>query len=71
MDIKPKGFSVIEIDGFVTEKAVAETRKVLENPKLREKIADHNYEIARCYYSYSVLQRELSNLISKTVGCYV
>ncbi len=70
MDIKPKGFSVIEIDGFVTEKAVAETRKVLENPKLCEKIADHNYEIARCYYSYSVLQRELTNLISKTVGCY-
>ena len=71
IDIKPKGFSVIEIDGFVTDKAVAETKKVLQDKKLRDKIADHNYEVARCYYSYTVLQRELTNLVNKTTGCHL
>ena len=28
-DIKPKGFSVIEIDGFVTEATVEKTRQVM------------------------------------------
>jgi glycosyltransferase involved in cell wall biosynthesis len=69
MDIKPKGFSVIEIDGYVTEKAVAETRKVLQNSRLREKLTDHNYEIACRYYSYRVLYQELTNLIAKCTGC--
>jgi len=69
MDIKPKGFSVIEIDGYVTEKAVAETRKVLQNSRLREKLTDHNYEIASRYFSYQTLHQELTNLIAKCTGC--
>jgi glycosyltransferase involved in cell wall biosynthesis len=69
MDIKPKGFSVIEIDGFVTEKAVEETRKVLGNPKLLKRLVDYNYDIARTFYSYNVLHRELTNLITKCTGC--
>lgn len=69
MDIKPKGFSVIELDGYVTEKAVQETRRVLENPDLCSRLVAHNYEIARNHYSYSVLDQELSGLIRKATGC--
>ena len=69
-DIKPKGFSVIELDGFVTEQAVRDTRKVLENPDLKQRLVDHNYEVARTYYSYAVLFKELSNLIAKATGCF-
>ncbi len=69
VDIKPKGFSVIEIDGYVTTEAVQNTLKVLENSKLRERLVDHNYEIASKYYSYKVLLKELSNLIVKCSGC--
>lgn len=68
-DIKPKGFSVIELDGYVTGGAVAETRRVLEDPELRSRLVEHNYEIAATYYSYAVLEMELNALIRKTTGC--
>ncbi len=32
-DIQPKGFKVIEIDGYVTDKAVEQTKQVLDNPE--------------------------------------
>ena len=63
MDIKPKGFSAIEINGYVTEKAVREARKVLTDPKYYNKMVTCNYEIAKRYYSYSVLDQKLKNLI--------
>jgi len=69
VDIKPKGFSVIEIDGYVTTEAVQNTLKVLENSKLRERLVNHNYEIASKYYSSIVFFTELSNLIVKCTGC--
>ena len=69
VDIKPKGFSVIEIDGYVTENAVQNTLKLLENDNLRERLVSHNYEIASNYYSYKTLHQELSTLIFKATGC--
>jgi len=35
MDIKPKGFSVIEIDGYVSDAAARQTRKVLKDTEYR------------------------------------
>ena len=64
VDIKPKGFSVIEIDGYVTEEAVEQTRQVLKDKQLREKMVEHNYGIAKRYYSYSVLHKKLKSLIA-------
>ena len=69
IDIKPKGFSVIELDGYVTDEAVDFTKKVLTDPALRKKMVTHNYEIAKKYYSYSVLEKKLRNLISDCTGC--
>lgn len=69
VDIKPKGFSVIEIDGYVTDEAIKHTRKVLANQRLRERMVSHNYEVAGKYYSYGVLDRTLNNLIVKCTGC--
>ena len=69
LDIKPKGFSVIEIDGCVTDEAVRKTKKVLTNRELRKKMVTHNYETARKYYSYSVLAKKLKNIISDCTGC--
>ena len=63
MDIKPKGFSAIELNGYVTEKAVHQARKVLTDPEYYNKMVTSNYEIARRYYSYSVLHQKLKNLI--------
>lgn len=68
-DIKPKGFSVIELNGYVTGKAIAETRRVLEDPALCSRLVAHNYEIAASYYSYTILDMELSSLVRKLTGC--
>ncbi|MGD8945706.1 MAG: glycosyltransferase, partial [Desulfobacterales bacterium] len=65
-DIKPKGFSVIEIDGYVTSEAVEKTKQILDNQQLRQEMVDHNYDLGLKYYSYSVLHRGLRGfLISK------
>jgi glycosyltransferase involved in cell wall biosynthesis len=69
MDIQPKGFSVIEIDGYVTDDVVRQTREVLENPELSKEMVEKNYEIASRCYSYSVLEQKLKNLIFDSVGC--
>ena len=58
-DIKPKGFSVVEIDGYVTEKAVEQTKQILDDPVLCQKMVDHNYELGKQYFSYTVLERIL------------
>ena len=68
MDIKPKGFSVIEIDGYVTDKAVRKTKDIIKNPEHRRKMVDHNYKIASRYYSYATLHKKLKNLISFLSG---
>ena len=69
IDIKPKGFEVIELDGYVTDEAVRKTKKVLTDPELRKKMVTHNYETAKKYYSYSILEKKLRNLISDCTGC--
>jgi glycosyltransferase involved in cell wall biosynthesis len=69
MDIKPKGFSVIEIDGYVSDEAVRKARKVLSDPEFRSKMVKHNYETATHYYSYSVLHNKLKTLIRDCTGC--
>jgi hypothetical protein len=69
MDIKPKGFFVIEIDGYVTDKAVRKTRDIIKNPAHRRKMVDHNYKMATRYYSYATLHKKLKNLISDYFSC--
>ncbi len=66
-DIKPKGFSVIEIDGYVTYAAVEQTKEVLRDKKLCKNMVDHNYETAKRYFSYKVLQQKLKNLIADCI----
>jgi len=69
MDIKPKKFNVIEIDGYVTDKAIRQTRKVLKDPVYCRKMVEENYEKAKRYYSYTVLHQKLRNLIVESMGC--
>jgi glycosyltransferase involved in cell wall biosynthesis len=69
MDIKPKGFSVIEIDGYVSDAAARQARKVLSEPEHRHQMVKHNYATAQKYFSYSVLRKKLKNLISDCTGC--
>jgi glycosyltransferase involved in cell wall biosynthesis len=69
IDIKPKGFNVIELDGYVTEKAVERTRKILSDPFLCDNMTEHNYNTARQFYSYSVLEKILMGVINSVSPC--
>jgi len=63
-DIKPKGFKAVEIDGYVTEEAVQQTRTLLEDERLRKKMVENNFELGKKYYSYKVLHEKLMDLMS-------
>jgi glycosyltransferase involved in cell wall biosynthesis len=67
-DIKPKGFRVIEFDGFITDQTIEHTRQVLEDTSLAQEMAEHNYKLARCHYSYSMLERRLQTLLADFFG---
>ena len=64
-DIKPKGFSVIEIDGYVTEAAVEKTKKVLQDKEFCKQMVDHNYDLGEKYFSYRVLHNGLRNYLQE------
>ncbi len=64
-DIKPRGFRAIELDGYVTATAVKETKEILENTSLCEEIVNHNYEIGKHFFSFSVLRRLLKGYIAE------
>lgn len=67
-DIEPKGFRIASMDGIVTNKVVEEVRRLIEDAAYREEITDHNYRVARKFYSYSVLRRSLRTLITSLTG---
>jgi glycosyltransferase involved in cell wall biosynthesis len=68
-DIRPKGFSVIEIDGYVTRSAVRLAKKVLREEDFREKMVEHNYNVALRHFSYKILRHKLKALISDCLPC--
>ena len=68
LDIKPKGFRVIEFDGYITPGAVQQARRLLEEPVLAQDIVEHNYRLAARHYSYATLERHLETLIGEFYG---
>ena len=67
-DIKPKGFRVIEFDGYVTEEAIEQSRSILLNAGLAREMTEQNYQIALKHYSYATLERHLETLLSQCFG---
>lgn len=68
VDIKPKGFKVIEFDGYISERTVQATRHVLTHPDEARLWAAHNFALARRYYSFAVLERRLRLLLADCFG---
>ncbi len=69
IDIKPKGFRVIELDGYVDADAVEQTQKVLEDTAWRDAMVEHNYRVAAGCYSYRVLEQKLAPVIQSVLPC--
>ena len=67
-DIEPKGFRVISMNGFLTRDVVNHVERVVSDKEYREKMVNHNYELGRAFFSYSVLRRKLRVLITNFTG---
>lgn len=70
-DIKPKGFDVIEMDDFITDAIVEDVKDILRNKERREKMVEKNFEIARRFYSYTVLEEKLMDLMAAFWGANI
>ena len=67
IDIRTKGFQVIEFDDYITEETVRTTQRVLDNPNEIARMTDHNYGLALKYFSYHVLKSRLGDLLDNLV----
>lgn len=67
-DIEPKGFELAVIDGFITRELVKRVERLLFDAEHRESVLEHNYRIARKYYSYAILRRQLRTLLNSLTG---
>lgn len=69
IDIKPKGFRAIEFDGFITQETIEKVREILTDTSgMVAEMTEHNYQLARRYYSYAVLERQWCALLQTCFG---
>lgn len=69
-DIEPCGFRTIEFEDFLTSETVDEIERVLDDKSLQQEMAEHNYEVAREFFSYEVLEDELNLMIRRPHNVY-
>lgn len=62
-DIKGLGFEFVEVNAWITDKAVSKVRSLLDDPERCLTVADKNYELARKHFSYEVLEEALDRLL--------
>mgnify|MGYP002390696684 CR=1 FL=1 len=43
-------------------------RRVIRDPAYRDEMVNHNYELGKAFFSYSVLRRKLRTLITNITG---
>lgn len=68
IDIKPLGFHVVELDGYVSSAAITSTRMLLDDPELAATWAAENMALARRHFSFSVLESRLMALLAECLG---
>ena len=68
VDIKPKGFRAVWFDGFISEDTLARVRKILLKPEKAEVWAEENYQLAKRYFSFTVLERRLQSILADCLG---
>ncbi len=67
-DIKPKGFKVVEIDDFITDRTVEEVEHLLDHPEEVKEMTDTNYQLALKHYSYGTVATKLTSLLANIYG---
>ncbi len=64
-DIRPLGFEFIELDGFVDDVAVNKAFELLNDHNQTTAMAEKNYQIAREYFSFEVLEKILREILAR------
>ena len=67
-DIEPKGFQVIAIDGFITDKTIDAVRTTLANRAKFDEMAETNYMLGWRYLSYEMLEEKFESLLTTIYG---
>ncbi len=67
-DIEPKGFKVIAMDGFLTRTLAEQVKWVIQDDQYRTAMVDHNFEVAKKFFSYPVLKRKLRAMMCNVTG---
>lgn len=68
VDIKPKGFRTVWLDGFISSGTLKAVRQVLLNPSQAQEWAETNYQLAKRYFSFAVLERRLLSILADCLG---
>lgn len=67
-DIEPKGFKLAQMDGVVTKGTVRQVEKLLSDAEYCNEIVEHNYQVGCQFYSYEVLRRSFSSILTGLTG---
>jgi glycosyltransferase involved in cell wall biosynthesis len=69
LDIKPHGFQVIEMSGYVTREVVEKINQlIISGKESYRETAEKNYALAARYFSYEVLNRKLRSILVNFEG---
>ncbi len=67
VDLRPRGFRVVWFDEFINGGALEQARRLLDDRAEAARWAATNYEVGRTHFSFTVLERHLTDLI---VDCF-
>lgn len=68
VDIKPKGFHAVSFDGFISADTLERVRQILVDPTQAQEWAEENYQLAKRYFSFTVLERRLQSVLADCFG---
>ncbi|MBL8103094.1 MAG: glycosyltransferase family 4 protein [Anaerolineales bacterium] len=71
VDIKPKGFHTLWFDGFISTDTLEAVRFALKHTEQTQEWAEMNYQLAKRYFSYSILERRLESIVADCLGYQV
>ena len=71
VDIKPKGFHTLWFDGFISSSTLEAVRHALQNPAQTQEWAEVNYQLAKRYFSFTLLERRLESIVADCLGYQV
>jgi len=66
VDIKPKGFRAVWFDGFIGKDTIKAVCDILQSPA--QAWAEENYQLAKRYFSFTVLERRLQSILADCLG---